>query len=68
MMNAKVEEKRCLLSPQDLANKLSCSYRHVLRMNSRGKLPASIKIGKLIRWEDTAINNWIATGCNQKNS
>lgn len=64
-MNAIQEQKGCLLSAQDVANKLSCSLRHVLRLHASEKLPVAVRIGKLVRRDEKAINDWIASGCNR---
>jgi predicted DNA-binding transcriptional regulator AlpA len=54
-----------MISAQEVASKLSCSHRHVLRLNEGGKMPIGVRIGKLVRWEERVINDWIAAGCNQ---
>ena len=47
----------------DLTRVLSISLRHVWRLSDAGKLPASIRLGKLVRWPKLLIDEWLAAGC-----
>ena len=42
---------------------LSCSARHVYRLSDSGKMPGPVKLGSLVRWSHSEIENWIAAGC-----
>ncbi len=42
---------------------LNCSARHVRRLADAGRMPAPVKLGSLVRWNRTAIDEWIAGGC-----
>jgi excisionase family DNA binding protein len=48
---------------EDLAELLQCSTRHVWRQLDAGKLPAAIRVGRLVRWPRKLIEDWIADGC-----
>jgi predicted DNA-binding transcriptional regulator AlpA len=52
-----------MLKVDDIAAMLNCSTRSVYRLRDGGQLPASIKIGSLVRWQESAIRSWIAAGC-----
>ena len=39
-----------LLDARALAKVLSCSVRHIRRMDTAGELPAPVRIGRLVRW------------------
>ena len=64
MSGNKQEELRPELIDRDaVATVLSCSPRHVVRLSDSGQMPASVRIGALVRWSRKAIEEWIAEGC-----
>lgn len=52
-----------LLSVKKVASLCGCSGRHIRRLNDCGKMPRSIKLGALVKWNRTEILDWIAHGC-----
>jgi predicted DNA-binding transcriptional regulator AlpA len=54
---------RPLGDAKQLGARLSCSWRHVLRMADRGLIPWGLKLGSLRRWDMEEIEEWIASGC-----
>jgi excisionase family DNA binding protein len=52
-----------LLDVRAVAKMLGCSPRHVYRLSDGGRMPAPVKLGALVRWRATAIEEWIAAGC-----
>ena len=42
---------------------LDCSPQHVRRLHDSGKMPKAIRVGSLLRWRRTDIENWIAANC-----
>lgn len=52
-----------LVNVKELAKLLSCSVRTSWRLNSSGKLPEPVRIGRSIRWLLPAIKEWISMGC-----
>lgn len=46
-----------------VAERLAVSKRHVLRLCDAGRLPRPIRLGRLVRWDLDAIDEWIAAGC-----
>ncbi len=51
---------------QAVGKMLSLSKRQIFRLNSCGKIPASVKIGGSVRWRQSDIEDWIAMGCPSK--
>lgn len=52
-----------LLDVRAVAALCGCSPRHIYRLTDRGKMPAPIRLGGLVRWSRRVIENWIAEGC-----
>jgi excisionase family DNA binding protein len=52
-----------MLDVRVVAALLQCSPRHVYRLCDAGKMPPPMKLGALVRWSRTALNEWIAAGC-----
>jgi len=48
---------------QAVAELLDCSTRHVYRLSDAGRMPPPVKLGTLVRWSRTSIEEWIAAGC-----
>jgi excisionase family DNA binding protein len=55
---------RPMLSVDDVAEiYLNCSARHVRRLADAGRMPKPIKLGSLVRFLRTDVEQWIADGC-----
>ena len=52
-----------LVDVRAVAKLLGCSTRHVYRLTDAGLMPPSIRLGTLVRWSRTAIDEWIGQGC-----
>jgi excisionase family DNA binding protein len=52
-----------LLDVRAVAKMLGCSPRHVYRLSDAGKMPAGLKLGALVRWRATEIEQWVGAGC-----
>jgi excisionase family DNA binding protein len=52
-----------LISIDEVAGILDCSTRHVRRLVDSGRIPRPVKLGALLRWVRTEIDQWIAAGC-----
>jgi len=52
-----------LFDVQAVAELLDCSQRHIYRLSDAGRMPAPVKLGALVRWSKSAIEEWIAAGC-----
>lgn len=57
------ESTGVLIDVETVASLLSCSKRHVYRLNDAGRIPTPIKLGALVRWNRNEIDEWIAAGC-----
>lgn len=58
-----VPTSRRLIDGRTAAAKAGCSYRTWLRLCDAGKAPAGLKLSALRRWDEQAIDLWIAHGC-----
>ena len=47
----------------DVARLLNCSTRTVYRLNDAGRMPRPVRLGSLIRWNRSDVEQWIADGC-----
>ena len=56
-------ETAAMLDVQAVAELLACSTRHVYRLADSGRMPRPVKLGKLVRWSRSVIEEWIAGGC-----
>jgi excisionase family DNA binding protein len=52
-----------LLAVQAVAQLLVCSCRHVYRLSDSGKMPPPVRIGALVRWRRSDLDQWLAAGC-----
>jgi excisionase family DNA binding protein len=52
-----------LLDVRQVAARLGCSTRHVYRLADAGRMPASLKLGALVRWRRDELADWISNGC-----
>ena len=50
------------LSADGLARRLGVSLRHVRRMDTAGKLPKPIRLGRSVRWPVLETEAWLAAG------
>jgi excisionase family DNA binding protein len=46
----------------DLADLFGSSRRHVERLASAGELPGLYRVGRLVRFQRAAIDQWLARG------
>ena len=60
---AEPAQAAALLDVQAVAAMLDCSTRHAYRLADAGRMPRPIKLGALVRWRRTEIEEWIAGGC-----
>jgi excisionase family DNA binding protein len=47
----------------DFASLLQISERHIWKLRDAGLLPECIRIGRLVRWPRTRVDEWIHQGC-----
>ena len=51
------------IGAEQIAEALGISERHVRRMDTEGKLPLGLRIGRLRRWEENEFDHWVKAGC-----
>ncbi len=52
-----------MLIIDQVARLLNCSMRTLYRLNDAGKMPRPVRLGSLVRWNRSEIEQWIADGC-----
>lgn len=52
-----------LLTVGEVAKRLRIGQRTVYRWADRGRIPRPLKLGALVRWRQSEIEEWIAAGC-----
>ncbi|WP_390895578.1 helix-turn-helix transcriptional regulator [Stieleria tagensis] len=52
-----------MLSIDRVAELLDCSRRTIQRLADAGNMPLPVRFGRLVRWRENDINDWIADGC-----
>ena len=52
-----------MLDVKQVALLLRCSARHVYRLVDGGKMPSPLRLGALVRWRQTDLEDWLAAGC-----
>jgi predicted DNA-binding transcriptional regulator AlpA len=52
-----------LIDTPALAARLNCSVRHVHRLRDLGLIPGVVRLGRLLRYDQRRISEWITAGC-----
>jgi excisionase family DNA binding protein len=52
-----------LATVDDVRAIIGCSRRHIYSLIDAGRMPAPIRLGRLIRWDRASLAAWIADGC-----
>ncbi len=55
--------ERRLLSVGEVARVLDVSPRTIWQWRDSGRLPAPVRLGKLVKWDIDAIDAWVDDGC-----
>jgi len=50
------------LSARQVADQLGVSERHVWSLDSSGRLPRPVRLGKSVRWPTSELKAWLAAG------
>jgi excisionase family DNA binding protein len=56
-------QRSALMDTDEVAAMLNCSRRTVRRLADSGRMPAPIRLGRLLRWDRRLLVEWIAEGC-----
>jgi excisionase family DNA binding protein len=57
-----IEASQQLLDVRAVARLLDCSVRHVYRLADGGRMPPPLKLGALVRWRRSDIEQWLTAG------
>ena len=52
-----------LLTVNEVASRLRMSSRTIWRMQEAAKLPSPVRLGRVVRWRRSDIEQWIDFGC-----
>ena len=55
-------------SAQQLADRLGVSLRHIRRLDSAGKLPKPVRLGRSVRWPVNELEQFLAAGAPDRRS
>ena len=58
-----VDDGTLLLTADHLAKLLCVSRLSIWRWRAAGRLPAPLRIGRVIRWRRSEIETWLAARC-----
>ena len=61
-LHSDVGERLGTYTRDDLAQLLQVSLRHVAAMNSSGRLPRPIRLGRAVRWLADEFHEWLEAG------
>lgn len=66
--NKTFTKKQKLVSPvliniSQVSQMLNCSKRHIYRMVDSGKMPRPVRLGSLVLWIRTKVEEWVENGC-----
>ncbi len=60
--NTEAQSNPLAFSAQQLADRLGVSLRHIRRLDSAGKLPRPIRLGRSCRFSVAEIESWLDAG------
>ena len=64
--NAAPECERLALSADEVAKLLGISERHLWALNSSGRLPRPLRLGRSVRWDLQTLREWLAAGAPER--
>jgi excisionase family DNA binding protein len=59
----RVDSPGGLVGIDEVSHLLQCSPRHVRRLAEAGQMPQPLRVGGLVRWRRSEIEDWISAGC-----
>jgi len=64
--NGAIEPEPLAIDAAEVGKLFGVSERHVWAMNSRGRLPRPIRLGRAVRWRVAELRDWLAAGCPER--
>lgn len=58
----RARSRAMLLSANEVAELLGVSLAFVRKLDSSGRLPRAIRLGRTVRWSLRTLENWLAVG------
>ena len=52
-----------MIGIKEVSTMLNVSHKTITRLQQLGKMPKSVRIGRLIRWREDVVLAWINDGC-----
>ena len=52
-----------LIDVRTVAAMLGCSAKHARHLAEAGRMPHPVRLGHLLRWSRSSIEEWIGAGC-----
>jgi len=60
------ELERLALPAAEVAKLLGISERHLWSLNSSGRLPQPVRLGRAVRWRTDELRAWLAAGAPER--
>ena len=60
------ESDRLALPAGEVAKLLGISERHLWALNSSGRLPRPVRLGRAVRWNLAELRAWLEAGCPER--
>ena len=61
-----VEQQRLALPAVEVAKLLGISERHLWALNSSGRLPRPVRLGRAVRWNLAELRAWLDASCPER--
>ena len=55
-----------LLTVKEVATALNVSTRHIWKLQSAGRLPPPVRLGRSVRWRASDLDRFIDSGCDMR--
>ena len=52
-----------LIDVKDIAQRTGLSERSIWRFRDSGALPSPVRLGRLVKWREPDVEQWVAAGC-----
>lgn len=52
-----------MMTVKEVAGLMGCSIRTVWSLADTGRMPAPVRVRRIVRWRSDEVQEWIAAGC-----